>query len=289
VGVQEGILQHLFFYPQSLLIIEEYDKVRTRWGGRCMKPEALPTASDGVVVGCAQMDCPARAVFKQLMDHGTVGDTLDFRKSIIVLEANVGWLEMQELINDAGSREKVSMEAAHRELKATVFDKWKEEKCEDYVDTLKTMSLISMCAPLSPIAHARRGARPSGVTEEKVTRRCRLVPFLPLQKHDLVEVFLDLLRRREHRERLNGNLARLQWTDAVPAWLASKAEYDRWGYTIEGAKEAQTIMTRYVSRALRLQQETPPPQWCAASLRRTRAVACVAPWAAETSRVAPYA
>lgn len=53
------------------------------------------------------MDCPGRAVFKQLMDHGTVGDMKEFRKSIIVLEANVGWTRMQELINHAGSRDKV--------------------------------------------------------------------------------------------------------------------------------------------------------------------------------------
>jgi len=144
------------------------------------------------------MDCPGRAVFKQLMDHGTVvGDTMDFRKSIIVLEANVGWLQMQELINQAGSRDKVragsgwellhyahvhsfrlwarsafealaraelppprvpqvSMEDAHRELKEKVFSKWRDEKCEEYVDTLKTMSLISMC-----VARPRAPAAPS--------------------------------------------------------------------------------------------------------------------------------
>jgi hypothetical protein len=87
---------------------------------------------------------------------------------------------------------------------------------------------------------------------------------MPLEKHDLTDVFTNLLSRRERRERLNGNLARLTWTAAVPVWLASKAEYDDSQYTVEGAKETPTIMSRYVSRALRLQQESPPAQWCAA-------------------------
>jgi hypothetical protein len=71
------------------------------------RERSLDEPLTGAARACAQMDCPSRAVFKQLMDHGTVGDTKEFRKSIIVLEANVGWLEMQELIHLAGSRDKV--------------------------------------------------------------------------------------------------------------------------------------------------------------------------------------
>jgi hypothetical protein len=99
-------------------------------------------------------------------------------------------------------------------------------------------------------------------------RRGRHVPFMPLEKHDLTDVFINLLSRRERRERLTGNLARLSWTAAVPVWLASKAEYDdppNSAFTVEGAKETPIIMSRYVTRALRLQQESPPAQWCAPS------------------------
>lgn len=42
------------------------------------------------------------------------------------------------------------MEDAHRELKDKVFSKWRDEKCEDFVDTVKTMSLMSMCVPPLP-------------------------------------------------------------------------------------------------------------------------------------------
>jgi hypothetical protein len=42
------------------------------------------------------------------------------------------------------------MEKANNELKESVFNKWKAEKCEAYVDTLKTMSLMSMSVPPLP-------------------------------------------------------------------------------------------------------------------------------------------
>eukprot|EP00241_Pyramimonas_parkeae_P006772 CAMPEP_0114226676 /NCGR_PEP_ID=MMETSP0058-20121206/1364_1 /TAXON_ID=36894 /ORGANISM="Pyramimonas parkeae, CCMP726" /LENGTH=323 /DNA_ID=CAMNT_0001337427 /DNA_START=271 /DNA_END=1242 /DNA_ORIENTATION=- len=203
---EAAVVQHLKSYPQSLLVIEEFDK----------------------------MDCASRNMFKQLLERGPKSG-VDFRRSIVILEANVGWLQTHQLLRESGGRARLSMESAHRSLKDEVFKKWMEQGCEDQerVDTIKALSMINM-----------------------------LVPFLPLEQPHVVEVIVDLLQKRAARETAAGNMAKLSWTSDVPTWLAAKAEYDDGKYAIEGAKEAQTIISRHVTRALRLYESSHPNREC---------------------------
>ncbi|KAK9834222.1 hypothetical protein WJX84_006633 [Apatococcus fuscideae] len=53
--------------------------------------------------------------------------------------------------------------------------------------------------------------------------------------------------------------AELTWAPDVIAFLCDKVDYDG-RYSIEGAKEASVLLTRYVSRALRQWQQQQPPK-----------------------------
>jgi hypothetical protein len=112
------------------------------------------------------MDCNSRGLFKQLVERGETDDA-EFHKTIVVLEANVGWLQTLVMLSDGAGREKIAMELAERSLKDALFEKWVEQGCEERVDTTKALSMINM-----------------------------FVPFLPLERQHLEQVLTVLLTRR---------------------------------------------------------------------------------------------
>ena len=66
--LQDSLLTHLRQYPESVLVIEEYDK----------------------------MGCAARGMLRQLLEKGVQHDGAAFKKTIFVLEANAGFTEIKK-------------------------------------------------------------------------------------------------------------------------------------------------------------------------------------------------
>ena len=94
--IRDLIVQHVRSYPESLIVIEEYDK----------------------------MTCETQAMLRQLLQHPEVRHSfhlmlivttaqqaanISLSKSIIVFEANRGMFPIQKLLQSTGRREDVSI------------------------------------------------------------------------------------------------------------------------------------------------------------------------------------
>ena len=214
--LRASVLSHLQRHPESLLVIEEYDKA----------------------------DCASRALLRQVLDRGAVGNSSSAARSIVVLEANAGSLEMYKMLHAAESREALSPETAQRALKDIIYQRWVGEACEEAIDTQKLLSLVDA-----------------------------FVPFLPLERRHVREVIEALLRDRRTAGIRAAEFAALHWDDAVLELLTDKCEFEvgRNGtvlYATEGAKQGRIILSRHANAALR---SLPPAPGAAVRLRATRA------------------
>lgn len=190
--LRDALVSHIMWYPKSLLVMEEYDKV----------------------------DCDVRGLLRQLLDKGTESN-LEWGRSIVVMEANTGYLELLNLLEKYTSRSDMHPEDAQKILKDMLFSRWVNQGCEERVDTMKSVSLIDM-----------------------------FVPFLPLERENVEDIIdLNLQRRRQHRIG-RGEMVDLKWDKSTIEFLSSKIEFDGL-YAIEGAKEVGTVLARYVTRALK--------------------------------------
>jgi hypothetical protein len=137
-ALRDAVFAHLSRFPESVVVIEEYDK----------------------------MSCPARGVLKQLLDKGRDADVA-FHRSVFVLEANVGFVKIKKTLDE---REKTTRESpedtshfsdasltademtrAQRTLRDVVFERWASEGCEDRWDTAKAVGAVDHFAPFSPM------------------------------------------------------------------------------------------------------------------------------------------
>jgi len=109
-------------YPQSFIVIEEYDK----------------------------LDCYMRGFFRQILQGGKVGNQ-SLGQSIIVLESNLGYGVLHKMLEEKGGREKVEMQEAQRALKDMVFKVWQQQKCEDFSDSQKLLRIIDFFLPFYPL------------------------------------------------------------------------------------------------------------------------------------------
>ncbi|KAL4448497.1 hypothetical protein ABPG75_005716 [Micractinium tetrahymenae] len=191
-ALRASLLEHLRQAPESLLVIEEYDK----------------------------LDCPMRGFFRQLLENSQVAN-VTLNRAIIVLESNLGYLELLDLLLKAGDRSRISPEQAQRVLKDMVFARWLTEGCEERSDTLKMVGLVSF-----------------------------FLPFFPLERRHIRQLFEMRLAERAEELRA-GRLGGLLWGAEVVDFLTDKVDFDG-DFPIEGAKEVATLMTRYASRPLRL-------------------------------------
>jgi ATP-dependent Clp protease ATP-binding subunit ClpA len=98
--LRTSLVNHLRRHPESVLVIEEYDK----------------------------MDCDSRNLLRQLLDKGIAANVTASR-SIIILEANTGSPHLIKLLQNAGSRDRLSPELMQRSLKDIVYNKWISESC----------------------------------------------------------------------------------------------------------------------------------------------------------------
>ena len=77
--LRDALLDHLARFPESIVVVEEYDK----------------------------MSCPARGMLKQLLDKGSHANAT-FHRAVFVMEANVGFTQIKRKLDE---RERARKEA----------------------------------------------------------------------------------------------------------------------------------------------------------------------------------
>lgn len=189
--LQTALLEHVSMYPQSFIVVEEYDK----------------------------LDCHMRGFFRQILQGGTVGNQ-SLSESIIVLESNLGYSVLHNMLEKAGSRHDINMDAAQRALKDMVFTMWQNQKCEEFSDSQKLIRSIDF-----------------------------FLPFYPLEKQHIEALFR--MKLDEYSKRAGKNVT---YGEEVIEYLVDKVEFDG-KYPIEGGKEVNTVTTGYVSRPFRRWQQ----------------------------------
>ena len=238
--LKDSLLIHLKQYPDSVVVIEEYDK----------------------------MGCAARGMVRQLLEKGH-DDTSQFKNSVFILEANAGFTEIKKNLDaemkniedsetirrteDArdvstggdsnigrtgdGTRTEPTVTTTlspsvttntQRFLRDLVFSRWADDGCETLVDTKKAVGAIDVFAP-----------------------------FLPLTRNALRLVVIQHLRAKA-LDKCDGAilgdaaLASLTWSedDSVVGFLISQVELEG-RYAVEGGKEVPFVLSRWVTRALR--------------------------------------
>jgi len=185
------LIGHLSARREALVVIEEYDK----------------------------LDCKSRGVLKQIFDKGlALNVTEQMQKSVFLLESNTGYGKIVESLNAArGRQEDVDAESLQYTLKNMMFNLWQSEKCEDRVDTVKSLSLIDM-----------------------------FVPYFPLDRQAIRQVLQRSIQRRvKALNKGRGKQHRITVSEEVLEFLCDKIEWDG-AYAVEGAKEVATVIRRHV-------------------------------------------
>jgi ATP-dependent Clp protease ATP-binding subunit ClpA len=197
--LQKSLLDHIAVYPQSLIVIEEYDK----------------------------LDCHMRGFFRQMLQGNTVGNQ-SLGASIVVLESNLGYSVLHELLENGGrkgrrrTRDEVPMHDAQKALKDMVFTVWQEQGCEAFSDSQKLLRRVD-----------------------------HFVPFYPLEREHIVELFHKKLKGFAlAAEPVAGLACDTRCVEEVVPFLLDKVEFDG-AYPIEGGKEVNTVSTGYLSRPFR--------------------------------------
>lgn len=196
--MRSALDDHMRYSPESFLILEEYDK----------------------------LDCTMRGFFRHILEGGTIGN-YSLAKSIVVLESNTGYTSLHRMLEQAGSRERISPEVAQKELKDLVFERWQQQGCEERSDTMKMVGLVDFFLPFFPL------------------ERKHVHELFELRLKEKVAAVETQLRRSSRR----GGLP-IIWDPAVVEFLTCKVDFEG-PYPIEGGKEVGTLMSRYVSRPVR--------------------------------------
>jgi len=120
--IQQSLLQQVQDYPQSFLVIEEYDK----------------------------LDCYMRGFFRQILQGGIVGNQ-SLGNSIVILESNLGYSVLHRMLETAGDRNKIQLDDAQRALKDMIFKIWRQQDCEAFSDSQKLLRTIDLFLPFYPL------------------------------------------------------------------------------------------------------------------------------------------
>ena len=198
--LRDAVTRHVERFPESVLVVEEYDK----------------------------LGCPARGMLKQMLEHGSAGGegnpfdrNVTFARSIFVLEANMGFMDVHDASAANGRRVGGdALVALQRKLKDGLFEKWTKDGCEDREDTLKVVGAIDM-----------------------------FVPFVPLDRAAVKSIVHSQLVERGRIKKHRRELGRLEWDDDVLERLVDEVEFEG-KYAIEGGKEVSIVLSRCVTRAL---------------------------------------
>ena len=186
-----------------------------------------------------KMGCPARGVLKQLLDKGAAANAT-FHRAVFVLEANVGFVQIHRRLQEAvtratrrvgsedGERKRDGIDAdvtaMQRSLRDLMFERWLSSACEERSDTHKAVSAVDL-----------------------------FVPFFPLDRSAVAAVIETHLQDRAAHKTApgGGELRALTWRPGVVTWLVEQVEFER-EFAIEGGKEAPAVLSRWVTRAIRV-------------------------------------
>eukprot|EP00898_Chlorokybus_atmophyticus_P004557 jgi/Chlat1/5101/Chrsp33S05115 len=192
--LKDALLTHVQKHRESVLVVEEYDK----------------------------MNCRSRGMLQQLLLKGFAAAGIQFDRTIVVLESNVGYAEVFSRLEGG---KQVSIDELQSILKDALFQDWARQGCESHGDTSKAVALIDVFAPFTPL------------NKEHIEALMRL----QLQRRvDRLEY--DLVR--------SGLADKVEWSAGVIDCLTSKVEFEG-DYAIEGAKSVGTTVGLHVTRALK--------------------------------------
>lgn len=82
--LRSELLSHLKLVPDALLVIEEYDK----------------------------LDCEARAMWRQLLQHPERAN-VSWTRAIVMMESNLGMSELEQMLTAVGNRSQASSATKH--------------------------------------------------------------------------------------------------------------------------------------------------------------------------------
>ncbi len=148
----------------------------------------------------------------------------------------------------------ITPEEAQRALKDLIFSMWADDGCEAQADTLKFVSLVDFFLPFLPLERRHIEALFLMRLEETAAQLRQSQSIELTWDPDIITFLTDKARSSSPRG-LNALLS-----CAVPAnfrlnlesiHYRTQVEFDG-AHPIEGAKEVSTVMTRHVSRALRV-------------------------------------
>ena len=121
MALRQSIEKHLSLYPDSFLVIEEYDK----------------------------LDCSMRQFFRQMFESWQAIESASMNRAVVVLESNVGFLKIYEEAKK--DRNQIDVANMTHTLKDTVFEHWVSDDCEPKVNTQKMVRRIDHFLPFFPL------------------------------------------------------------------------------------------------------------------------------------------
>ncbi|KAG2485546.1 hypothetical protein HYH03_015714 [Edaphochlamys debaryana] len=196
-AVRNAVMDHLRSTPNPLLVVEEYDK----------------------------LDCDSRALLRQLVRHPELANAT-MNKAIVLLESNLGFLELEAMLTAAGGdKGLITAEAAESRLREVVMAAWRRNPCESLEDTLAFSSTIDF-----------------------------FLPFFPLTRPEIT-VLMAAELRSHYAPRLGALGAALSPEPEAVEWLVDRVDFAGGSYPIEGAKQVSTVCVKHVSRLVRRLQE----------------------------------
>lgn len=123
-ALRTALLDHAAAHPQSLIVIEEYDK----------------------------LGCDARAALRGLL-AAAPGDPARaaLARSVVVLESNAAAAELHALVEAAPSRDDVALEDGVRAVKDALYAAWAGPGCEPRAETLRSLAAVDHFLPFLPL------------------------------------------------------------------------------------------------------------------------------------------
>ena len=282
-ATRRALASHAAAHPAALIVVEEYDKLdcaarglfRAMLAGNGGRSVSAGGGAGGWSAGGAGSPTNGSSSSSSSSPPAAFTSPMpDLSRAIVLLESNTGYAHLASalaaasadavaaaaggdeaaaaaLASDGDGRALLPPETAARLLKDAVYASWAADGCEAPGDTVRAVAAVDW-----------------------------FLPFLPLHLSHVRALLARRLADRAARAEAEAGL-RLVWDDGVLDFLADRVDVgeplglglglggEASGsgagsaalYPIEGAREVATLVTRYVTRAVREVQKggLPPP------------------------------
>eukprot|EP00798_Chlamydomonas_sp_ICE-L_P008143 gene8143-1391_t len=121
---------------------------------------------------------------------------LEHVRAILLLESNLGFSQIEEVLSQAGDRGNVSPEHVDRVLRDLVFGALQASGCESYEDSLRFTSLVDF-----------------------------FLPYLPLQRPQVLTL-MERAMQNWAASLWHDKFTVLEWEPEIIAFLVDKADFD---------------------------------------------------------------